>query len=223
MTMLTKIQRRVGVVPDGVWGPATARAILLELDALRPKHRLHDEAAFYAGVRKVTGGLDDVQVATIKAILATAAHWPASWLAYGMGTGWHEARLRPVEEIGKGRGRKYGVPGPHGGQIPYGRGLVQNTWPENYQRVDDELGLGGSLVANYALALRPDIAVAILVRGMEEAWFTGKGLSDYLPDDVASETQFIRARRIINGTDRAEMIAGYAGRFQDALAAGEWM
>jgi len=34
--------------------------------------------------------------------------------------------------------------------------------------------------------------------------------------------QFTHARRIINGTDKAVMIAGYAAKFQDALIAGGW-
>ncbi|WP_093293078.1 hypothetical protein [Sphingomonas sp. NFR04] len=62
----------------------------------------------------------------------------------------------------------------------------------------------------------------ILVRGMEEGWFTGKALRDYLPGQTGAADQFAAARRIINGTDRADMIAAYAIKFQAALTAGGW-
>lgn len=184
-------------------------------------HRLANPEAFYGVVRALTGPLDQVQVDTITRLLSSAAHWPLSWLAYGLGTGWHEARLKPIEEIGKGKGRPYSKPGKYG-QSQHGRGLVQLTWDANYEWADRELGLGGSLLRDFNRALEPEIAAAILVRGMEKGAFTGKDLGDYLPGKRGTVDQFRAARRIINGTDRADMIAGYAERFQDALAAGEW-
>lgn len=232
MIALAAIQRRVGARPDGKWGPLTAAAITAALDSCgfkQPAARtLRNPEAFYVGVRGVTKSLNTVQSNTVQALLASASHWSTAWLAYGLGTAWHEARFEPVEEIGKGRGRRYGVPGPHGGQIAYGRGLVQNTWPENYARADEELGLNGALIADYSLALRPDIAVPILVRGMEEGWFAkdreGRRhtLARHLPDERGTPAQFEAARRIINGTDRATLVAGYAERFQDSLTAGGW-
>jgi hypothetical protein len=44
--------------------------------------------------------------------------------------------------------------------------------------------------------------------------FTGKKLSDYIS---GSSVDYIGARRIINGTDRASLVAGYARSFQHAL------
>ena len=219
MTTLIDIQRRVGVTPDGKWGPNTADAIWKALGAER---ELANPQAFFKAVRDVTGGLDQVQVDVINAMLAKASSWSIAWLAYGLATAWHEARLRPIEEIGKGKGRKYGVPGRNKGQVPYGRGLVQITWDNNYEEADSRLGLGGKLISDYSLALLPDIAVAILVDGMTKGWFTGKGLGDYLPDERGTIQQFTDARRIINGTDRADLIAGYAQRFQAALQVGGW-
>lgn len=221
MTGLAEIQRRVGVTPDGIWGPRTARAILDALPPVRAR-TLEQADAFYVGVRYVTGALDPTQFKVVEALLASASHWSTAWLAYGLATAWHEARLRPIEEISKGKGRSYGKPGIHSGQIAYGRGLVQLTWDRNYARADAELGLNGALIGDYDRALRADTAVAILVRGMEEAWFTGKGLGDYLPDEHGTVDQFRAARRIINGTDRADLIAGYAKAFQAALVAGGW-
>lgn len=222
MTTLADIQRRVGVAPDGKWGPQTASAVAKALGmGEQPERFMRDLAAFFSGVRKVTGPLNQVQVDTINNLLTRAARWPLSWLAYGLATAWHEARFEPVEEIGKGRGKAYGKPGRHG-QSQHGRGLVQLTWDDNYERADEELELGGRLLADFNLALDPDIAAAILVRGMEEGWFTGKKLADYLPGERGTFKQFEQARRIINGTDKMSLIADHAIGFQDAGSAGGW-
>lgn len=186
----------------------------------RKAHALADDAAFFAGLRKVTGGLDQAQVDTVNALLKAAAHWPVGWLAYGLATAWHEARLKPIEEFGRGAGRPYGKPGKYG-QSQHGRGLVQLTWDRNFAHADRALGLNGALIANFDLALRPDIAVAIMVRGMEEGWFTGIKLADCIIERGTHEG-FVKARRIINGTDKAQSIAGYAERLQDALEQGGW-
>src|SRR5690606_37964715 len=182
---------------------------------------LADPEAFFAAVRKITGPLYKAQVDTINGLLAAASHWRLSWLAYGFATACHEARRKPIEGWGEGKGRPYCKPGKQG-QSQLGRGLVQLTWDRNYWWADKALGLGGSLLANFIRALEPEIATAILVKGMETGAFTGKGLADYLPDRLGTPAQYREARRIINGTDRAEMIAGYAERFQAALEAGGW-
>ena len=51
--------------------------------------------------------------------------------------------MQPIAEYGKGKGRKYGVPGRNRGQVAYGRGYVQLTWDDNYERADKEIGAGG--------------------------------------------------------------------------------
>lgn len=181
---------------------------------------LANPEAFYAKVRAITGSLDQVQVDTITGLLSKAAHWPIGWLAYGLATAWHEARLKPIEEWGKGKGRPYSALGKYG-QSQHGRGLVQLTWDRNYEWADKALGLGGSLLKNFNRALEPEIAADILVKGMETGAFTGKKLADYITGR-GTRDGFVGARRIINGTDRAADIAGYAERFQDALDAGGW-
>ncbi|UXC93139.1 hypothetical protein EGM87_22855 [Sphingobium sp. RSMS] len=185
------------------------------------KHKLTNPDAFFVAVRKVTGPLDQQQVDIINRLLAEAAHHPIAWLAYELATAWHESRLKPIEEWGKGKGREYGKVNSTG-KAPYGRGLVQLTWHANYQRADDELGLKGTLIGNYDRALEPEIAVQIMVRGMEKGWFTGKSLGTYIGTGRGSLDDFTGARRIINGTDKADLIAGYAVKFQDALIAGGW-
>lgn len=186
------------------------------------KREMMDPVAFFAAVRKITGSLDQVQVDVINRMLIAANHWPSSWLAYALATAWHECRFRPVPEIGKGRGRKYGKPGKWYGQIPYGRGLVQLTHDTNYAWADAALGLNGTLLRNFDRALEPDIAVRILVLGMETGAFTGKSLRHYLTGEVGTFEQFRQARRIINGTDRDRLIGGHAVKFQDAVLVGKW-
>lgn len=182
---------------------------------------LKNAPAFFDEVKKITGGLTQVQVNTINGILAAAPHWPVSYLAYGLATAWHEARFKPQSEWGKGRGRKYGVKGKYG-QIPYGRGLVQLTWDFNYEWADKELKLNGKLLKNFDLANDPVIAARILVRGMETGAFTSRKLSHYLLNEPAPREAFVRCRRIINGTDCDQKIADHALRFQDALISGGW-
>jgi len=185
-------------------------------------HTLANPGAFFVGVRKVTGMLDQAQVDIVNRLIVAAAEWGAGWLAYGLATAWHEARMKPIEEWGRGKGLPYGKPGRNGGQVPYGRGLVQLTHDTNYERADAELGLGGTLIANYTRALEPDIAVKVLVHGMAAGWFTGKALGNYIGTGLGVLPEFMAARRIINGNDRAALVAGYAVRFQDALIAGGW-
>jgi putative chitinase len=166
---------------------------------------------------------DEVDGCETIAKACAEARFPVSWTAYCLATAWHEtaATLKPIAEYGKGKGRTYGVPGRNHGQVAYGRGYVQLTWDDNYEKADKELDLGGNLINNYDRALEPDIAVKIMIRGMEEGWFTGKKLETYLPE-VADIHQFSNARRIINGLDRAVDIAKYALVFQSALQAGGW-
>lgn len=137
--------------------------------------------------------------------------------AYALATSFHETakRMLPVREglnvsdSWRARNLRY---------YPYyGRGDVQLTWLINYQRADRELGLGGKLVQNLDLALDPDISAKVMTLGMKEGWFTKKKLSDYLPATWGTTDQFVQARKIINGTDRAADIAAYAIKFQQAL------
>lgn len=89
-----------------------------------------------------------------------------------------------------------------------GRGLVQITWKRNYRVFGDLLGV--DLVSKPDLALDWDVATRVMVHGMVDGIFTGKRLSGYISDD---RTDFVGARRIINGTDRAGVIAEYAEKF----------
>ncbi len=95
-----------------------------------------------------------------------------------------------------------------------GRGFVQITGRRNYTDWSRRLGL--DLLKEPQLAEDPEIAVGIIVKGMKLGTFTGKKLDDYV---TLSKSDFVSARRIINGTDRADLIAGYAEQFDDLLKA----
>ena len=170
---------------------------------------------FAALLKLKAAGLSPTQRAGFNAITAAFNQYGdgvKEHLAYMLATAWHEtaATMQPIEEYGKGHGRTYGVTDSTG-QVAYGRGYVQLTWPANYAKADAQLGLKGALVHNYALALDPKIAAAILVRGMIEGWFTGKKLSDFSLSDFQHE------REIINGLDEAQKIAGYANVINGAI------
>jgi peptidoglycan hydrolase-like protein with peptidoglycan-binding domain len=94
----------------------------------------------------------------------------------------------------------------------YGRGYVQLTWKENYAKYGKLLGL--EMVTSPDLALRPDVSLYVLVHGMKTGGFTGKKLSDYI---TASSVDFRKARAIINGTNKADVIAGYARKWLSSL------
>ena len=199
--------------------PATASA--------RPAHGLASPDKFFASIRPLFGKMTTAQVEGIQAKLASGAAQgsPLAYVAYDLGTSFHETdtKMQPVPEIGRGRNYPYGKPGKHKGQIANRRRDVQLTWDSNYERADDELGLRGALTSNYDRALETEISAQIMVLGMTEGWFTGKRFASYLPaKGPATTVQFTSARRIINGIDRAEKVAGYAMSFQSALVAGGW-
>ena len=148
---------------------------------------------------------------------------PLSWAAYILATSYHETaqRMQPVKEglnasdAWRKKNLRY---------YPwYGRGHVQLTWKTNYEKADKILGLGGALVENADLALDPEISAEILVVGMLDGWFSGdrKGrhtLARHLPNkQQATRTQFKQARRIVNLMDKADLIAGHAMIYQEAL------
>lgn len=94
----------------------------------------------------------------------------------------------------------------------YGRGFVQLTWEENYVKAGKRLGV--NLTSNPDKAMDPEIAAEILVVGMKEGWFTGKKLSDYI---TLQKSDFLNARRIVNGMDKAKEIEALAKQYDKEL------
>ncbi|MEO1159767.1 MAG: glycoside hydrolase family 19 protein [Pseudomonadota bacterium] len=138
------------------------------------------------------------------------------WLAYALATAFVETAytMQPIREYGRGRGKKYGKPDPVTGQTYYGRGYVQLTWKFNYETASRSLDI--DFVKHPDLVMEPHNAAFIMFQGMKDGWFTGRGFADYIN---SKQRDYWNARRIINGTDRAGEIAGYALKFEAALVA----
>jgi putative chitinase len=137
------------------------------------------------------------------------------WLAYALATTFHETAftMQPIEEYGKGKGHDYGEPDPQTGKAYYGRGFVQLTWKNNYEKMGDKLGV--DLVNNPEDALDLPIATQILFRGMIDGDFTGRKLEHYF---AGNTDDWINARKIINGLDHAGQIAQYGHKFYAAIS-----
>ncbi|HEX8308716.1 MAG TPA: glycoside hydrolase family 19 protein [Allosphingosinicella sp.] len=193
---------------------------------------------FFAHVRAALfdGALKQSQVEGLAAILE---HWESRagakddrWLAYLLATAHHETdrTMKPIREYGGTAyfTRRYDPPPagknpdvakdlgnvrPGDGAKYCGRGFVQLTGRRNY--ADWAKRLGADLVDNPALAMDLDIATRILVEGSLLGTFTGKKLANYLHDDVSD---WRNARRVINGTDKADLIKGYALKYYAAIS-----
>lgn len=176
---------------------------------------------FFDYVRKALfkGSLNQSQVDGLDALLdfweAKHSNDDDRWLAYVLGTAYHEVdrRMQPIEEYGKGKGHPYGIPDKVTHKAYYGRGFVQLTWKKNYDKMGKKVGV--DLVNNPEEALELDSAVKIIFTGMIDGDFTGKKLSDYF-NDVLED--WVHARRIVNGLDHADNIAGYSEKFYAAIS-----
>lgn len=171
----------------------------------------------FNGAKKEVGlftKFTQLQVDCINAILCQCCNnsLTREQTAYVFATAYHEAynpsvpnsRITPIKEFGGEsylKSKKY---------YPYfGRGFVQLTWKENYRK--QGLRIGKDLVAYPDLVLDMNVASDILVWGMKHGEFTGRKLSDYID---SGKKDYVQARRIINGMDKANQIAGYARRFE---------
>lgn len=131
------------------------------------------------------------------------------WLGYGLGTAKWETD-HTMQPISEGGGLKYLKSKRYYPWI--GRGFVQLTWERNYLVMTKRLQAAGfkvDLIKNPELAMRPDVAAFIMFDGMINGVFTGKKFADYFN----AKSDFVGARRIINGTDRAQEIASIAKAF----------
>ena len=135
-------------------------------------------------------------------------------LAYILATAWHESKLRPIREYRAKSGtalyeqqNRYWLSGY------YGRGFVQLTWESNYRKMGSFLGI--DLVGSPDLALQPEYAARIIVYGMMNGSFTRKKLGDYIN---LLQADYKNARRVVNGTDKATLIKGYAQQLENKVA-----
>lgn len=151
-------------------------------------------------------------------ILTDARHY-----AYILATIYHECAFtwQPIKEIGS---QRYLQSKPY---YPYfGRGFVQLTWKFNYVAFNHLVNSRFpdlEIMTNPDDALNPEAAWLITEEGMTKAnlditkepnFVPGQTLERYLNESI---TDYISARRIINGTDSAHLIASYAINFYDSI------
>lgn len=207
-----------------------------------------DRPKFFGAIRHSVfpGHMGQSQVDGMSAILDAwdaSVFGDLRWLGYMLGTTFHETgdKMQPIAEIGgydycermygpNGRrpdtARAMGNIHPGDGFKYRGRGYVQCTWHNNYLHAGAICGV--DLVSNPDLAMQAPIAAKIMFAGMTDEKiifenfsddqnfsFTGRVLEDYFNDTTED---WINARRIINGTDHAAMIAETAKDFFAALA-----
>lgn len=176
---------------------------------------------FFDGFReKIDSSIEPEQVDGLEFLLGEMESDPfwkdVRHIAYALATAGHETAwsFQPVEEgyyLGNStRVKKFQKTLRY---FPYyGRGYVQLTWKKNYEKAGKILGL--DLAGKPELALEKHGAYKTLTYGMHQGWFTGKKLTDYIS---GSKCDYKNARRIINGTDKAALIAGYAVQFEKIL------
>lgn len=157
-----------------------------------------------------SGDKDDRKLAYL---LATTKHETANTMQpiYERGQKSYFDKYEPGTKIGKALGNT----NIGDGYLFRGRGYVQLTGRYNYRSAGMKMDY--PLLDSPDKALDPVVAGMIMVRGSVEGWFTGKKLGDYISD---AKSDYINARRVINGTDRAQLIANYAHAFEQAIAAG---
>jgi len=139
----------------------------------------------------IQGVVDEAQIAYVLATVEweTAHTWLPVKEAFWTSEKWRKKHLR---------------------YYPYfGRGFCQITWKENYEKFGKLLGV--DLVEHPDLALYPKYAAYILVYGMKHGTFTGKKLGDYMSSE--GNFNFVDARHIINGSDKAHTMASIAKEF----------
>lgn len=93
-----------------------------------------------------------------------------------------------------------------------GRGLVQLTGRANYRKLSTVVGK--NLESQPDLACEFQYAVPIMIVGMKNGMFTGYKISDFIN---RTQMDYSRARRVINGSDKADIFAKNAKRIEELL------
>ena len=159
------------------------------------------------------------------------------WLAYMLATTYHETAhtMQPIDEFGDddyfrrnycNRSDLGNGPAndgkPDDGPRFHGRGYVQLTGRLNYTKVTPIVRVfypgSPDFTQDPSAVKKPEYAAVIMFYGMFIGIFTGRALKNYIGDpDKRQIVDYRNARRIINGLDRADLIAGYAKEFEEAL------
>lgn len=168
---------------------------------------------FYNTVRPLFGGqLTSSQVQGMEALITEyeRLEWNDIRLfAYVLATvKWETAStMQPITELGGEKYLKSKKYYPY-----YGRDLCQTTHLYNYEKVKKFSGVD---VVKYPELIKDlSLAVKVIFEFMEKGHYTGKKLSNYIKAD---KCDYLNARKIINGTDKAKQIKEIAEIFESAL------
>lgn len=104
--------------------------------------------------------------------------------------------------------------GYDGGANYYGRGYVQVTHDHRYEQMATTLGDPRIRTNPDIVAQDARIGAQTTVVGMARGLYTGVGLDRYINSEGAD---YVGARAIVNGTDRAGLIAGYARNWEQQI------
>lgn len=151
----------------------------------------------------------------VKACLANGMTDPGQ-IAYALATSKHETGnfslsieqgSRAYFQYLEGR-TDIGNTQPGDGYKYRGRGYIQITGRVNYTTFSKKLGI--DLVNKPELAELPQYAAPILVLSLRDGLQTGRKISQYVN---GTKQDFFNARRTVNSTDKATLIAGYASQY----------
>jgi len=189
----------------------------------------------YDNIRREFGSLSVKQVEGFESTFNEWELWLSKkWvdndlrkLSYILSTDWHESNqtMQPIKEIGgdeyfikkywtnQKKAKELGNLTIRDAIIFCGKGKPQLTGRGNYAKMGKILKL--PLEANPNLMFKLDIATEVMFEGMLSGRsfrgdFTGKKLEDFFNSTTNDP---IGARRIINGTDKAKLIAEYHYKF----------
>jgi predicted chitinase len=196
-----------------------------------------DHKNFFDGYRTRFGALTQDLVDAIEVLLTliekdsrfSGSETDRRQLAYCLATfKWETAHtMKPIDEHGTDAyfnsrygpqtkvGKTLGNTQPGDGALFHGRGYVQVTGRRNYTKAKTLTGV--DLLTDPDRAKTPELAYEIAIQGMKDGWFTGKKLGNFIKDGAPPDYE--NARTIINGHDKAQLIADIARRFDEVLLA----
>lgn len=196
-----------------------------------------DHKNFFDGYRTRFGALTQDLVDAIEVLLTliekdnrfSGSETDRRQLAYCLATfKWETAHtMKPIDEHGSDAyfnsrygpqtrvGKTLGNTQPGDGALFHGRGYVQVTGRRNYTKAKTLTGV--DLLTDPDRAKTPELAYEIAIQGMKDGWFTGKKLGNFIKDGAPPDYE--NARTIINGHDKAQLIADIARRFDEVLIA----
>ncbi len=221
-----RFQKNNGLVVDGIVGDGTWSALLKTPVKTAPASSPPSPTITVgSGTLNIDAIVRSIPFPTIRAfargsvpmILQECNHNGVinlAQIAYILATAEHESHLGEwMEEFASGWDYEWrddlGNDRAGDGPLFKGRGFVQLTGRKNYTEWKSRLGI--DIVSNPERVMEPEIAAKILVQGMRDGSFTSVNLDDHIGND------FVGAREIINGSDRANQIAAIADEYLKVL------